>query len=124
LWGIPVHWVSGGFKFQVAPAGRVDRDRRWTMLFAFFAGALGVGLSTLLFYGMVVTNIPADLNVMAERSAISILVLAQLPLTIVEGCFTAMLIAFLEQVKPDLLNMSPRRWRQDYNSYSDSGAVD
>ena len=96
-----------------------DRARRWTMLFAFFAGALGVGLSTLLFYGIVVTNIPADLDVMAERSAIGILVLAQLPLTIIEGAFTAMLIAFLEQVKPDLLNVSPRRYHRDYNPYAD-----
>jgi len=96
-----------------------DRDRRWTMLFAFFAGALGVGLSTLLFYAIVVTNIPADIDVMTERSAISLLVLAQLPLTIIEGCFTAMLVAFLAQVKPDLLNMSPRHSPQDYDNYGD-----
>jgi cobalt/nickel transport system permease protein len=121
IMGIPALAAAQIFQWR----NRVrDRDRRWTMLFAFFAGALGIGLSTLLFYSIVVTNIPADIDVIAERSAISMLVLAQLPLTIVEGCFTAMLISFLEQVKPDLLNLSPSRWRQDYNRYRDSSATD
>jgi len=118
IMGIPAIAAAQVFQWR----GLADRDdRRWTGVFAFFAGALGVGLSTLLFYAVAVTNIPGDIDVMAERSAIGMLTLSQLPLTIVEGCFTAMLVSFLQQVKPDLIDGGLGRWRNSYDRYGDSG---
>ncbi|MGD1901999.1 MAG: cobalt transporter CbiM [Geitlerinemataceae cyanobacterium] len=115
IMGIPAIVAAQVFQWR-----GLMRDRRGTTVFAFIAGALGVGLSTLLFYAIAVTNIPAEIDVMAERSAIGMLTLSQLPLTIVEACFTAMLVSFLQQVKPDLIEGVGVRWQGDYDRYGKS----
>lgn len=74
-----------------------------TGLFAFLAGAGGVAISVCLFYGLVILNIPAELDANAERAALFTLFLAHIPLVILEGIFTAFLVLFLEKVKPELL---------------------
>lgn len=74
-----------------------------TGFFAFLAGAVGIALSALLFYALVVFNLPSDLNLMAERAALATLSFAHIPLIGLEGIFTASVVVFLEKVKPDLL---------------------
>lgn len=74
-----------------------------TGLFAFLAGACGVGLSVLLFYSVVVFNLPAEVNAPAERAALTALLIAHVPLVLLEGAFTALLVLFLGKVKPELL---------------------
>ena len=70
----------------------------------FVAGGLGIGLSVLLFFGILITTIPADmLDADLERQAIMTLTLAHLPLILVEGGATAMLVNYLSKVKPKLL---------------------
>ncbi|MGL5196914.1 MAG: cobalt transporter CbiM, partial [Chroococcales cyanobacterium] len=72
-------------------------------LFAFLAGAIGLGLAAAIFLVLIITTIPGGLNVNTERNAIYALTLAHLPLMLIEGVFTAMLVAFLNRVKPELI---------------------
>ncbi|MEB3291268.1 MAG: cobalt transporter CbiM [Leptolyngbya sp.] len=74
-----------------------------TGIFAFLGGALGLGIAALIFLALVILNIPADVNATTERAAILTLSIAHLPLMVVEGMFTAMLVLFLQRVKPELL---------------------
>jgi cobalt/nickel transport system permease protein len=77
--------------------------RRKLGLFAFMAGGLAVGLSTVIFFMLIVTTIPADVDITLERSATVILVISQIPLMLIEGAFTSMVVLFLYQVKPGLI---------------------
>lgn len=78
-------------------------NRLITGLFAFIAGAGGLGLATLIFFALVITNIPAYIDSSSEQLAIYGLVLAHIPLIIIEGAFTTAVALFLQQVKPELL---------------------
>ncbi|RMH71126.1 MAG: cobalt transporter CbiM [Cyanobacteria bacterium J007] len=81
--------------------------KRWgswaSNLFAFFAGAIGLGLAALIFFSLVITTIPEGFDDRTERGAIYGLILAHLPLMAIEGAFTAMLVGFLQRVKPELI---------------------
>ncbi len=72
-------------------------------LFAFLAGAVGLGLAAAIFLVLIITTIPGELDVNTERNAIYALMLAHLPLMLIEGAFTAMLVLFLNRVKPELI---------------------
>ncbi len=70
----------------------------------FVAGGSGIGFSVLLFFAILIGTIPADmLDVDLERQAITALTIAHLPLILVEGVATAMLVNYLKRVKPELL---------------------
>lgn len=72
-------------------------------VFAFLSGAIGLGLALAIFFILVISNLPADLDNLSERSAIYALMLSHVPLMLIEGLFTAMLVMFLQRVKPELL---------------------
>jgi len=89
--------------FQLRP-GKNNAARPWiTGLFAFLGGAFGLALTALIFIGIVITTVPADFNAQAEQTAVITLTLSHIPLAILEGTFTAMLVLFLQRVKPELL---------------------
>ncbi len=76
----------------------------WTSIFGFVAGASGVAITVLAVFVILIANIPLDVDASAERSSIiTTLVIAHIPLMLVEGIFTAMIVSFLEKVKPELL---------------------
>ena len=77
--------------------------RGWLAAFAFAGGAIGVGVATLIAFTVLITTIPATLNVEVEQAAIYGLLLAHTPLMIIEGAFTAFVVLFLARVKPELL---------------------
>ncbi len=78
---------------------------RWALgTAAFLAGAIGLGLSALIFVAIIITTIPSDIDAAAEQVAVYALTMAHIPLMILEGLFTAMLVLFLKQVKPELIN--------------------
>ncbi|NEP00720.1 MAG: cobalt transporter CbiM [Symploca sp. SIO2E9] len=79
------------------------KNRLITVICAFLGGAVGLGIATLMFIYLVITNIPANIDVAAERIAIYGLALAYIPLMAIEGTFTAAVVLFLERVKPELL---------------------
>lgn len=84
--------------------GRIKRGQQWANgICAFLAGAIGLGLAALIFFGVVITTIPSGFNAETEQSAIYGLTLAHIPLALIEGAFTAMLVMFLQRVKPELL---------------------
>jgi cobalt/nickel transport system permease protein len=74
-----------------------------TSIFAFLSGAIGLGLALGIFFTLVVTNLPAELDNVTERSALYALMLSHIPLMVIEGIFTAMLVMFLQRVKPELI---------------------
>ena len=81
-----------------------DKDSRsWTALFGFLAGAGGIGIAALMSFVLLVTTIPAHLDVEAERLAVSVLTVAHVPLMVIEGAFTALVVLFLQRVQPELL---------------------
>ena len=78
--------------------------RRRTAISSFLAGSVGVGLGALLFIGVIVLTLPPTLDAGTERAALLGLGLAHLPLVIAEGAFTAVLVTFLQRVKPELVS--------------------
>jgi len=78
-------------------------NRVWTGLFGFLAGAGGLGISALISFVLLITTIPAHLDVEAERAGIYALTLAHVPLMVIEGIFTALVALFLQRVRPELL---------------------
>ncbi len=74
-----------------------------TGTFGFLAGAAGIGLAALIAFTILVTTIPANIDVEAERAGITALTLAHIPLMVIEGIFTALVVLFIQRVKPELL---------------------
>lgn len=72
-------------------------------LFGFLSGSLGMGLAVLIFFGLLVTHLAGGLDAQAETAAIVGLCLAHLPVIVLEGIFTALLVTFFSRVKPELL---------------------
>ncbi|MBW4647854.1 MAG: cobalt transporter CbiM [Kastovskya adunca ATA6-11-RM4] len=100
MFGIPA--ILAYYLFQLRY--RFGKENRlWTAVFGFVAGAGGLGFATLIFFALIITSIPADINVETERQAIYGLVLAHIPLMLIEGAFTAAVALFLKRVKPELL---------------------
>ncbi len=78
-------------------------DRLSDGVCGFLAGSVGLGLAALIFFGLIVTTLPAEFNTLTERQAIYGLTIAHLPLALIEGSFTAMLVLFLQRAKPEML---------------------
>lgn len=100
MFGVPALLAYHLFQLRLL----FDKDNRVvTGIFAFIGGAGGLGIATLLFFALVITNIPATIDASAEKMAIYGLVLAHIPLMVIEGAFTTAVALFLKQVKPELL---------------------
>jgi cobalt/nickel transport system permease protein len=69
----------------------------------FLAGAGGIALAAIAVFTILFSTIPAHLDVQAERASIYALTLAHIPLMAIEGIFTAMIVLFLQRVKPEIL---------------------
>lgn len=102
MMGIPALLSFHLFRFY--PRFERSLKPNWAItLFSFLAGAFGLGLAILIFLGLIVTTIPAEMNAVTEQAALYGLAIAHIPLMILEGIFTAMLVLFLQRVKPELL---------------------
>ncbi len=82
--------------------------RRADLLFAFLAGSMGLGLAAIIFFGLILATLPSGLDAQTERLAVYGLIASHVPLVLIEGVFTAMLVSFLRRVKPELLPGSAR----------------
>lgn len=77
---------------------------KWSLgLFSFLAGAIGVGLAALIFFALIIFTIPSTLDQGAEQGFLTALMVAHIPLILIEGVFTTLLSFFLLRVKPELL---------------------
>lgn len=102
MMGVPALLAYHVFRLRY-PLSRYVNTRFANGFCAFWAGALGLAIAALIFFALIVTNIPSNLDAATERSAIYGLSLAHIPLAIIEGAFTTMLVLFLQRVKPELL---------------------
>lgn len=91
-----------------------DGSSRWRLISAgILAGAVGVGVTVLIFFSLLINFISADLiDPAAERRAIIGLALAHLPLLFIEGGMTGMLIGYLARVKPELIGFTREQINQ------------
>jgi cobalt/nickel transport system permease protein len=90
--------------FQVGRRWSQDKGKGWQNVFAFIAGGGALGLSAMIFTFITLTFIPAEFNTAAEQT-ITYLALGGYGIqAIIEGLFTAMFLAFIQRVKPELLN--------------------
>jgi cobalt/nickel transport system permease protein len=99
--GIPA--VVAHYVFRLRKLGNVE-SRTKTAVFGFLSGAGAIGISVALFVVILMTNIPADIDVATEQAAIYTLAIAHLPLVVIEGTITAMLTVFLQRVRPGVLD--------------------
>ena len=72
-------------------------------ILAFLTGFGGTALAAFFFCAIVALNIPADLDPRTEQAAILTFLISHLVLAAIEGVFMVMILAFLERVKPELL---------------------
>jgi len=100
IMGIPA--IIAHYIFHLRKTGKRESQTR-TAVFGFFSGAVALGISVALFVVILMTNIPADIDVGAERAAIYTLAIAHLPLIAIEGVITSMLTVFLRKVRPGIL---------------------
>jgi cobalt/nickel transport system permease protein len=102
IMGIPALLAFGLFRLRFA----IRHANRWlTGAASFLAGSVGVGLAVLLFYGLLVATIPANLDAATEQAALALLALAHLPVIIIEGLLTALVVLFVQRVRPELLGV-------------------
>ena len=80
-----------------------NNSRVATGVFGFLGGASGLGLAALAAMILLIMTVPAVVDVEAERASIYALTLAHVPLMILEGIFTALVVLFLQRVRPALL---------------------
>jgi len=105
IMGIPALIAAGVFRLGDRIPPRFPPNII-TGLFGFLSGATAITCSTLLFYTLVLFNLPADLDTNAEQTALLTLAFSHIPLIVLEGIFTAIVVVFLAKVKPDLLRNS------------------
>ncbi len=77
-------------------------------MLAFLGSFLAMMLGALAAALLLIYTIPAQLDVAAERAAIITLAGAHLPVALLEGAFTALVVLFLLRVKPELLEMEEK----------------
>ncbi|NET10043.1 MAG: cobalt transporter CbiM [Merismopedia sp. SIO2A8] len=106
LLGIPALLAYSVFQLRHRFLIRLPSTRHLSLygLLGGFAGGIGVIGSALLFFGIVILTIPANLDAATEKVAIYGLTLLHLPLALVEGVFTASFVVFLQRTKPELLH--------------------
>lgn len=78
--------------------------KKWGMpVIGCITGIIGIGFSLLLFLLVLLQFIPADVDPAAEKTAVYATVLAHLPLAAIEGAFSALVLTYLQRIKPELL---------------------
>lgn len=103
MMGLPALLSYAVFRLGCA----VSQQRRIGIGIAgFLAGAVGLGLSVLIFYVLLINTIPPTIDAATERAAIAALVVAHTPVVLLEGVFTAMVVLFLQRARPELLGLA------------------
>lgn len=72
-------------------------------IFGLLVGAIGVGLTALLFFALVVFTIPSTLEQNTEQNFLAVMMVSHVPLSFLEGLLTMLLCFFLRRVNPELL---------------------
>jgi len=88
--------------FRLRKLGNKE-SRGKTAVLGFLSGAIALGISVAMFVVILLTSMPAELDIGTERTAIYTLAIAHLPLIAIEGVITSMLAVFLQRVRPRIL---------------------
>ena len=102
IMGIPAIFAYQIFQLRHILGNKI-RDNLSMKIFGFIAGATAIGVSSLIFFSIIITNIPSGFNVSLEQKAIYGLMISHIPLMGIEGILTAMIISFMHRVMPELL---------------------
>ena len=102
IMGIPAIFAYQIFQLRHILGNKI-RDNLSMTIFGFIAGATAIGVSSLIFFSIIITNIPSGFNVSLEQKAIYGLMISHIPLMGIEGILTAMIISFMHRVMPELL---------------------
>jgi len=101
IMGLPAIIAHHIFRLRKWGSGE---SRRKTGVFGFLAGVVAMGVSVAMFVGILLTNLPAELNVVSEKAAIFALAIAHIPVIFIEGTITALVTTFLRRVRPGILD--------------------
>ena len=101
IMGLPA--IIAHYIFRIRRFGNKE-SRRKTGIFGFLSGAVALGISVAMFVLILMTNIPADLDIGNEQAALYTLAIAHLPLIAIEGVITSLLTVFLQRVRPRILD--------------------
>lgn len=100
IMGVPAVLAAILFKWLYHMAGR----KKWGLpVLGFTTGVVGMGFSLIFFLLVLINFIPANVDPVAEKAAIYAAVMAHLPLVVLEGVFSALVIGYLHKIKPELL---------------------
>jgi len=103
LMGIPA-LLSNGL-FQVCRL--FGKDKQVTNALAgFISGFLAVALAAFFAALLLINTIPEHLDAVSERAAVTALSLAHVPIAVLEGVITAIIVLYLLRVKPELLELN------------------
>jgi cobalt/nickel transport system permease protein len=73
-------------------------------ILTFLGGGLAIFLSALIFIFITINNISPDLNINAEKTALLTSLIGYGIQAVIEGFLTVMIIAFLNKVKPEIVD--------------------
>ncbi len=105
IMGLPA--IAAHYIFQGIRRKKHATDNQ-LRLFGFLAGSIGILLAVLMFYSIIITTIPADIDVQLEQRLTTVFAIAHLPIAVLEGVFTALLVPYLRRVRPDMIGMKPQ----------------
>lgn len=100
IMGVPAVGAAMLFK---SCRGMAAGKKRGMPVLGFTTGIIGMGFSLIFFLLLLIHFIPANVDPVAEKAAIYAMVIAHLPLVALEGVFSALVITYLQRVKPELL---------------------
>ncbi|QGG46243.1 cobalt transporter CbiM [Heliorestis convoluta] len=102
LVGIPA--LASHFLFQLRHRPSWRKNKTLLGVLGFLGGSVGVLLTTVMATFLLLTMLPAHLNNEVIRAGVYVMALSHLPLALIEGAITAMVVTFLLRVKPSLLD--------------------
>jgi cobalt/nickel transport system permease protein len=102
LMGVPALLSFGVYQSRHLAPRNLPKSLRFS-LFSGLAGMVGVGLSALIFFGLIVFTIPPEIDLATEKQGLIVLLIAHIPLMFIEGGFTTLLGSFLRRIKPELV---------------------
>jgi cobalt/nickel transport system permease protein len=100
IMGLPA--IVAHYIFRLRKRG--GESQRKTGVFGFLSGAVAMGISVAMFVVILLTNLPAEINVISERAAIYALAIAHVPLIFIEGAIATLITVFLRRVRPGILD--------------------
>ena len=102
MMGIPALLAFGIFRLRLLY--RKGQSRGLTICLGALASAVATALSVAIFYGLLISTLPSNIDAATERAAIGFTSLAHTPVLIIEAILTGALVFFLLLVKPRLLD--------------------